>query len=115
MQPVRTCQVCGDVNVMSTNTLCVSCHRTLYPGELDSRVRAAALRLGLVAAILFALFLFTPTTHAAPYTPTAPVGCTITGTSGEGFPVATCENGDEMYLDLDGSIDRAPGTWVLTK
>lgn len=32
----------------------------------------------MVLAALFALFLFTPTTHAAPYTPTAPVGCHIT-------------------------------------
>lgn len=43
-----------------------------------------------------------------------PTGCTLIGTTGpdEGFPVAHCSDNSYKYMDMDGSADRAPGTWV---
>jgi hypothetical protein len=67
----------------------------------------------LIALAALALSLTTHTAHAAP-------DCPITGTSGEGFPVATCADGTTWMQDMDGQIYEnaagypvyAPGTWV---
>jgi hypothetical protein len=60
-----------------------------------------------------ALALFLAITHT-------PFGCAITGHTSEGFPVATCADGSQVYQDLDGqpypnaagNPVYPAGTWV---
>jgi hypothetical protein len=82
---------------------CASCE----DASIDRASRVVA-RLRLTAlGIATALFL----------TVTAPHGCTVTGTTSEGFPLASCANGTTVYADMDGNAlaglsYRAPGTWI---
>jgi hypothetical protein len=48
-----------------------------------------------------------------------PAGCSLTGHTSEGFPVATCADGSHIVADMDGSGGYnsglpyvIPGTWV---
>lgn len=66
-------------------------------------------------AIAAALILATLSPAAAQ--PIAPDGCQLAGTTGEGFPVAHCQDGTLWYADMDGQTHPAapyvaPGTWT---
>jgi hypothetical protein len=48
-----------------------------------------------------------------------PAGCSLTGHTSEGFPVASCADGSQVYADMDGAEGYnsglpyvIPGTWV---
>jgi hypothetical protein len=65
------------------------------------------------------LALFALTLSPASAQPAAPDGCAIAGTTGEGFPVAQCQDGTIWYQDMDGAGGYEsglpivePGTWV---
>jgi hypothetical protein len=82
--------------------------------DMRKHLNAYRKALGMVAASLALLFC---TLSPASAQPAAPAGCTIAGTTGEGFPVATCQDGTVWYADMDGQTHPAapyvaPGTWV---
>lgn len=72
---------------------------------------------GGIGFALAALCFLTLSTSAQPI---APDGCTLAGTTGEGFPVAVCQDGSTTYRDDDGQPYQndagypvyPPGTWV---
>jgi hypothetical protein len=132
MQPARTCHICGDVNVMQHEDICVSCHRTHHPGALDRLANAGARRLGAMLLAL-ALSLTTHTAHAAdtltyesqhgrgtltlPYigTPAYSDSCTITHAWEDHSAIAYCtEDGATYHFDPDGDITsgKAPGWYA---
>lgn len=81
----------------------------------QSKARVSAALSALIAACALALSL--ATAHAQTPDP-VPAGCSIVGTTSEGFPVAACERGGIVYQDLDGAggYDSGlpyipPGTW----
>ena len=84
-----------------------------YDGPIPSENDPLPFARGVMVLLALFLALATHTASASP-------DCTITGTTGEGFPVATCADGSTYYQDLDGqpypnaagAPVYCPGTWI---